>query len=103
MKKERKEENEAYKETKADDLAAIDLLQKASDAMLAYYKKNDIDSAVPEGSKFLAEPKFDRGDLAPDAKFSDKGKRGTQMKGIAQLLNMIKEDLEGEVVAGIKN
>merc|ERR1719335_575474 len=42
-------------------------------------------------------------DVAPDATFSDKGKRKTQTKGIVSIMTMIIEDLEMEISNGIKN
>jgi hypothetical protein len=98
MKKVRKQEKEDFEEAKKDDEDAIDTLTKAKDALTAYYKKHKINKALDFMQK---EPEFDRGDLAPDAKFSDKGKRGTQTRGIVLLMSNIIGDLKGEINAAV--
>lgn len=100
MKAERKAANEAFKEAKKDDEDAIDLLNQAKDALLKFYKKQKLGDALTE--LMQREPKFDRGDAAPDAKFSDKGSRAGQTKGINLLLQNIIEGLEDEVRVQVK-
>jgi len=99
MKKVRKDEKQAFEDAKKDDEDAIKLLKKAKDALLAYYKKHDIHGASDSDAFIQGEPKFEQGEYTPEAKFSDKGKRATQTKGITSLLANIIEDLKGEIVA----
>lgn len=95
MTKERKDAKEAFEEAKKDDEDAVVLLNKAKDALLAFYEKHKLDKAL---SAFIqGEPEFDRGDAAPDAKFSGKGSRAGQTKGINLLLQNIIEGLEDEI------
>jgi len=102
---ERKKENDAFLQAKKDDLGAIDLLDKAKEALAAFYKKQGVDMGEIQGSvKFLqGEPAFERSkDDAPDASFSKKGGRKNQSKNIISLLTYISEDLSDEIVAGKK-
>jgi len=95
MTKERKAAKEAFEEAKKDDEDAVTLLNSAKDALLAFYEKHKLDKAL---SAFIqGEPEFDRGDAAPDAKFSGKGSRAGQTKGINLLLQNIIEGLEDEI------
>merc|ERR1719207_221317 len=102
---ERTDENEAFKSAKKDDEDAIALLEQAIEALGAYYKKNKIDLGPVQGSmKLLQEPEFGVSKWqAPDATFSDKGKRKNESKGIVSILTMLKEDLEDEIKNGIKD
>merc|ERR1719491_256317 len=93
MKAERKKENEAFVEAKKDDKAAIVLLEKAKEVMSDFYKKNAVKVELVQGD---ADPLKDP-DVAPEANFSDKGRRKNQSKGIVALLTMIIEDLMAEV------
>jgi len=97
MKAERKAAKEAYDEAKTDDDNTVVLLNKAKDALEAFAKKHKIEGAV---AALVQEPKFDRGDAAPEtAEFSDKGNRAGQTKGIASLLQSIIEGVEEEIKA----
>jgi len=92
----RKEEREEYLKARADDEAAIVLLNKAKEALTAFGKKNGIKSGPIQGARLMqvqAEPKF---------KFSDKGNSKGQKKGITSLMTSIIEDLEDEVKNGRK-
>merc|ERR1719330_19819 len=99
----RKAENAAFKKSKADDQAAIKLLQKATDVLSEYYKKNGVEMGPIQGNvkglEFAQQgPDFDvSADQAPDAVFSGKGSRKDESKGIVQLLTMITEDLHDEI------
>merc|ERR1719330_992289 len=99
----RKAENAAFKKSKADDQAAIKLLQKATDVLSEYYEKNDIKMGPIQGNVKGLElaqqgPDFDvSADQAPEAVFSGKGSRKDESKGIIQLLTMITEDLHDEI------
>merc|ERR1719160_637938 len=105
MTEERTDENDAFKSAKKDDEDAIALLEQAIEALSAYYKKNKIDMGPVQGSvKLLQEPEFGVSKWqAPDATFSDKGKRKNESKGIVSILTMLKEDLEDEIKNGIKD
>lgn len=92
---ERKAANEDFEQAKTDGQAAVKLLNEAKTALLAFYKKHSQDEALE--AFIQGEPKFDRGDAAPDAKFSGKGSRAGQTKGINVLLQTIIEGLEDEI------
>lgn len=81
MAKTRKEENDAYKTAKSDDEKAIGLLQKAKVALKAYYRDLALLQQAPE----------------PEMKLSDKKSAENQTKGIFNMLDMIIEDLDGEL------
>merc|ERR1719183_2328184 len=101
IKKERKDENDAYLAAKKDDEDAKDLLEKAKAAMSAYYKKNGIKMGPIQGSAtgLLQAPEFARSeDDAPDATLSKKGNNKNQAKGIISLFDYIIEDLADELV-----
>jgi len=105
MEEQRVSEHEAFKEAKADDEAAIELLGQAIEALSKFYKKEGVEMGPIQGSsKLLQEPEFQVSQWqAPDATFSDKGKRKNQSKGIISILTMLKEDLEDEIKNGIKD
>merc|ERR1719456_1802281 len=105
MTEERTDENDAFKAAKKDDEDAIALLEQAIEALSAYYKKNKIEMGPIQGSvKLMQEPEFEVSKWqAPDATFSDKGKRKNESKGIISILTMLKEDLEDEIKNGIKD
>jgi len=105
MEETRKEEHEEFKVAKKEDEDAIGLLQKTVEVLGEYYKKNKIDMGPVQGSlKLLQEPEFEVSQWqAPDAKFSDAGKRKNQSKGIISILTMLIEDLESEVKNGVKD
>jgi len=93
MQDQRKKENGEFIQAKKDDLSAIELLKKAKDVMSDFYKKNAVKvGLVQEHADPMSDP-----DKAPDATFSDKGKRKGQSKGIVSLLTMVIEDLTAEV------
>jgi len=104
MKVTRDEEHEAFKTAKSDDEAAIKLLEEAIEALGAYFKDNKVEMGPIQGSvKLLQAPEFEKDpDVAPEAKFSGKGSRKNESKGIISILTMIKEDLEAEIKNGIK-
>lgn len=116
MKAERKKENEAFVQAKKDDLAAIELMEQAKEKLMEFYKKEGVKMGPVQGSvKLLAvdssagkaqegeEPKFEEDpDKAPDATFSNKGKRKVQSKGIVSIMTMIIEDLQAEIANEIK-
>jgi len=105
MEEERKAEHEEFQVAKSDDEAAIALLEKARDVLSSYYKKNEVDMGPVQGSmKLLQGPEFEiSADQAPDATFSDAGKRKNQGKGIISILTMLIEDLQSEIKNGIKD
>jgi len=103
MTSQRQEENQAFKNAKETDQAAIRLLAKAREALSSYYSNHSIElGPIQGGVKDLAlaqqGPDFDiSADQAPEAEFSGKGKRKHESKGIIQLLTMIMEDLNDEI------
>jgi len=105
MEETRKEEHEEFKVAKEEDEDAIGLLQKTVEVLGEYYKKNKIDMGPVQGSvKLLQEPEFEVSQWqAPEADFSDTGKRKNQSKGIISILTMLIEDLESEVKNGVKD
>jgi len=80
MEKKRKAENDEYKQSKSDDEKAIVLLQKAKGALASYYKKNLLQV-----------------DAEPDMKLSENDSAEGQANGVLSLLDMIIEDLNGEL------
>merc|ERR1719235_1121223 len=105
MEDERKEEHEAFKVAKADDEAAIALLEKTVEVLSAYYKKEKIEMGPIQGSmKLIQGPEFAiSDDQAPEATFKEKGSRKNESKGIISILTMLIEDLQSEVKNGIKD
>merc|ERR1719316_1178507 len=103
MTKQRKQENEAFKNAKKDDQDAIALLEAAKDALTKYYKNNKIEMGEIQGSvKLLQKPFAVSEDQAPDATFSDKGARKNESKGVVGLMTMLIEDLQDEIKNEIK-
>lgn len=100
MKKQRRQENQAFLQAKAEDQKAIILLKDARDALLQYYNKTTLGpiQGSVKGVFIQAEPFFNISeDQAPDASFSDKHKNKNEAKGIVSLLTMIMEDLNDEI------
>ena len=80
---ERKAEHEAFLQAKKDDEAAVNVLEKAKEAFVAFYKKNGIEMGPSEGLRLLQDPEFARSeDAAPDASFSSKGNNKNASKNI---------------------
>jgi len=92
MEEQRNEDHQAFEQAKADDEAAVSLLEKAIESLRAYHKNN---------KSFLLQE--EREDPPPDATFSSKGKTKGESKGIVSILEMIKEDLEAEIKNGVKS
>jgi len=109
MTAQRTEENGIFKNKKAEDQAAIDLLEQARTALSSYYNNNSIKLGPIQGERAglsLASvrqgPDFEVGEFdAPDAVFSGKGKRKDESKGIISLLTTLIEDLNEEVKNGM--
>merc|ERR1719482_968828 len=100
IKEERQKEHDAYNEAKADDEAAVKLLEEAKAEFVKFYKEQGIKMGPIQGSvKFLQEePVFERSaDDAPDATFSNKGNNKGASKGIISLFQYIIEDLNDEL------
>jgi len=104
MKADREAENEAFLFAKKEDMASIDLLNAAREAMSKFYVKQGVDMGPIQGSvKLLQEPVFKvSADQAPDASFSGKGSHKGESKGIVSILTMIIEDLDDEIKNGMK-
>jgi len=98
MEDERVEEHDEFKHAKADDEDATKLLSQAIEALSKYYKNSKVEMDL------LQQPKFEVSQWdAPDATFSDKGKRKNESKGIIQILTMLKEDLLDEIKNGVED
>jgi len=94
MKATRIAENGEFLQAKEDDETAIDVLNKAKDALTKFYKKNTL---------LLQKKPFEVSeDQAPDASFSDKGSNKNESKGITSLMEMIIEDLHAEIKEAVK-
>jgi len=93
----RKAEKEAYDAAKKEDQDAIKLLKQAKTALESFAKNNGVKGA--EAIAFFQGSPDDvlRGDSAPKAKFSDKGSRAIETKGISTLLKTIIEGLQDEI------
>jgi len=99
MKEERTEENTEFLKAKSEDEQAIELLKEARDKLEEYGKKH------LKESKFLQQgPEFEVSeDKAPDAKFSDKGSRQGESRGVVSIMTMLIEDLSGEIRESVKD
>jgi hypothetical protein len=93
----RKAANEEFIENKKLDKAAVELLNKAKDALSAFYKKQGIKMIQADPAFAVSE------DQAPDASFSGKGSRKGQSKNIVELMDYIIEDLEDEIKNAVKD
>merc|ERR1719375_1620710 len=105
MEEERIEEHKEFQQAKSDDEGAIALLEKTVEVLSEYYKNNKIEMGPVQGSmKLLQEPEFEVSQWqAPDATFSDAGKRKNESKGIISILTMLIEDLKMEISNGVKD
>jgi len=108
LEKDRNAAHLIFQETKTDDLAAINLLIEARNALSRYYKNNSIALGPIQGNvKDLSlaqqEPAFAvSDDSAPDAVFSGSGSRKGESKGIVQIMTMLIEDTNDEIRNGMK-
>jgi hypothetical protein len=87
-------ENGEFKQAKEDDETAIEVLEKAKEALTKFYKKN---AALVQKGPFEVSK-----DQAPDASFSSAGSNKNESGGITSLMEMIIEDLHAEIKEGIK-
>eukprot|EP00747_Dinoflagellata_sp_TGD_P155054 gnl/TRDRNA2_/TRDRNA2_177551_c3_seq6.p1 gnl/TRDRNA2_/TRDRNA2_177551_c3~~gnl/TRDRNA2_/TRDRNA2_177551_c3_seq6.p1 ORF type:complete len:707 (+),score=290.46 gnl/TRDRNA2_/TRDRNA2_177551_c3_seq6:115-2235(+) len=95
MKATRIAENGEFKQAKEDDETAIEVLEKAKEALTKFYKKNTL---LQVQAPFEVSE-----DQAPDASFSDKGSNKNESKGIESLMEMIIEDLHAEIKEAVKD
>jgi len=105
MKATREEERTTFESAKTDDESAIELLEKAIEHLSGFYKKDQVDMGEIQGSAKLLQqgPEFEIDpDQAPEATFSDIGRRKNESKGIISILTMLVEDLKDELANGIK-
>merc|ERR1712032_1571739 len=104
----RKAENEEFKQAKEDDQKVIKLLEEARTVLTKYYKKHDIEMGpVQAGDKDVTfeqeEPEFAISeDQAPEAVFSNKGKRKNEPKDIVSIMTMLIEDVADEIKNSMK-
>lgn len=105
----RKTENQEFLSDKKDDEDAIKLLKEAKEYLADYYNKHGMDvGAAPAPAAAMLQASAPSGfeedpDEAPDADFSGKGSRSLQSKGIISIMQMIIEDLQGEIATSQKN
>jgi len=105
---ERKAENAEFKKSKEDDQKVIALLAEARTALRKYYKKNDIEmgkiqAGVKDVTLAQEEPEFAISeDQAPEAVFSNKGKRKNESKDIVSIMTMLIEDVADEIKNSMK-
>jgi len=100
MTEQRTEENTKYLADKEDDEKAIELLEQARDALQKYYTNHSIEMGPLQNfiQKGVARNATEA--HKPQAKFSDKGARKNEAKGIVALLTNIIEDLQSELSTG---
>jgi chromosome segregation ATPase len=95
MTDERTADNAKFKQDKADDEKAIELLVQAKTVLAQYYESNGMALSLLS-EKIAAEP------IEPDATFKGTGDRKLEAKGIVQILEMITEDLQAEISSAVK-
>jgi len=101
-------ENEDFLNRKNEDAAAISLLTQARDALTAYYENNAIDMGPIQGNVNLIQAKKQGPDFAvdehdaPGMSMSHKGKHADASKGIVQIMTYLIEDLNDEIMNGMK-
>jgi len=92
------DENAKFLTAKDDDQKAIELLEQAKAALSEYYKKNNVEMGFESLVQFRNET-----DLPPpEAKFSEKGSRSLESKGVIGILSLLIQDLKEEIASGIK-
>jgi hypothetical protein len=102
---ERQDEADLYNQTKIDDELAIEVLQNASAAFMAYMTNQSIETGPIQGLRLYqqGEPVFERSpDDAPDATFSSKENNKGASKNVLSLFSYIIEDLYDELSNGRK-
>jgi len=127
----REEDHLAHLKAKSNDTEAIGLLEQAKATLSAYYTQHGLfevederpiaqptllarvrmNALAPEGQAqptLTPDEYFTKGsagifeDTAPDAKFVHKGHRHVEAKGIVGIIQMIIDDLHGEIAEGIR-
>merc|ERR1719410_2540672 len=100
----REEDNKKFQLAKIDDQKAINLLEEAKTALTKYYANNSIpiDLMQEGGNRGSRQLRRNVSDHAPEAKFSDKGSRKTESKGVVKILEVIIEDLKQEISNAVK-
>merc|ERR1740121_2440592 len=94
----RTQENGDFQAAKTDDEKAVQLLTEAKEALKKYYTENNIEMGPTESGRAAAAMLQSE----PEAKFSSKGSRKNENKGIVALLENIIEDLNTEIANGVK-
>eukprot|EP00927_Polykrikos_kofoidii_P078131 TRINITY_DN749_c0_g1_i1.p1 TRINITY_DN749_c0_g1~~TRINITY_DN749_c0_g1_i1.p1 ORF type:complete len:726 (+),score=159.77 TRINITY_DN749_c0_g1_i1:62-2239(+) len=98
----RSEAHQRFLEAKQDDEKAITLLQQASALLAEYYEQHGFDVNGTKASLLRLREPNDSLEALPEAKFSDKGSRSLDAKGIVSMLAMIVEDLQAEKALAIR-
>eukprot|EP00931_Biecheleriopsis_adriatica_P007392 TRINITY_DN108683_c0_g1_i1.p1 TRINITY_DN108683_c0_g1~~TRINITY_DN108683_c0_g1_i1.p1 ORF type:complete len:711 (+),score=237.85 TRINITY_DN108683_c0_g1_i1:95-2227(+) len=99
---EREEERNDHLEALKHDTDALELVKSATEQLVAFFEKNDIDVGQEKSLLQRADPEKNGYEQMPDAGFEDgkyEGAKGTT-KGAVQIMEMIKEDLESEIKSG---
>jgi len=120
MTSDRQDARGLFKQTKADDEAAAELLRVAIHHLSKFYEdegielggmQQDADTIASQGGASLLQKKHEKAkqptfdvseDQAPDASFSSGDKSAGESKGIISILTMLREDTLDEVKNGIK-
>jgi hypothetical protein len=84
----REKENTEYKKAKADDSAAVELIQMAMDALTKFYKDNNL-SLIQEPGKAPTPP--------PTTFEGEYGGEKDEHQGVVGILTLIKEDVEKDI------
>jgi len=101
----RNTEEADFKQALMDDSDAVQLLEKAIESMREFYKRNKIDFALV-AKKSHQEPKYtENPDKAPETSWSGSsyGGQSEETSGVVAILEMVAEDLKGEMKVGRKD
>mmetsp|Transcript_88850 Transcript_88850/g.254428 ORF Transcript_88850/g.254428 Transcript_88850/m.254428 type:complete len:716 (+) Transcript_88850:117-2264(+) len=101
----RNTEEADFKQALMDDSDAVQLLQKAIESMREFYKRNKIDFALVAKNSHQ-EPKYtENPDKAPETSWSGSsyGGQSEETSGVVAILEMVAEDLKGEMKVGRKD
>lgn len=105
----RNKEQYAFEQSVKDDVAAIDIVNKAIVALSAFYKKNKIDIALlglkkqPEGGPEYTVDSDKAPELAWGGEGGEYGGRKSQTGGLLAIMEMIVTDIENEVATARKD
>lgn len=99
-------ENQAFINSKKEDVAAIGLLVQARTALSSYYANHSIEMGPVQGNVkdvLMQQPEFAiSNETMPEVTFTGKDEHAGKSKGIISILTMIIEDLNDEIKNGMK-